>query len=295
MIKKLSFSGHEKFSCKHFWLKKGYDYFSNPHKASDENDVIELGVGKNMVTSIKHWVRAFGILNENTLAPTPLGEALLGETGMDPYLEDYGTLWLLHFALITTERASLYNLVFNVFRRERTDFTKEQLLNFLERTCKQYDTNFFNKNTVANDIDVLIRNYVADSDGRKSELEDDFSSLLIELNLIREHKQVIDKEKRVWYKIEVDEKNELPWQIVLYAILDQWDRTNSISFNDLLNGNNAPALIFAITKEGLFHKIQQMEKGYKRYIKYDETAGNRILQIRSGLTKQQVLNDYYQG
>jgi hypothetical protein len=292
MKRRLSFSGHEKFTCKNFWLKKGFDFFSNPEKSSDENDVIELGVGKNMVTSIRHWVRAFGILDENSYAPTYLGETLFGENGKDIFLEDYGTLWLLHYSLIVTDKASVYNLVFNELRRERTDFTKEQLLNFIERKCKDYQSDAFNKVTVGNDIDVLIRNYYAQSSGRRSELEDDFSSILVELNLIKEHQQIINDEKKIWYKIEVDEKNDLPWQIVLYSILDRWPESTTISFSDLLNGNNAPALIFALTNEGLLLKVKEMVAYYKKQIIYDETAGNRIIQIK-GLTPKDVLNDYY--
>jgi len=294
MKRKLSFSGHEKFTCRNFWLKKGYDHFSNPQKTSDENDVIELGVGKNMVTSIKHWVRAFGVLEESNSTPTFLGELLFGEGGKDLFLEDYGSLWLLHYSLIITERASLYSLVFNELRRERTDFTKEQLLNFIERKCKDYQSEAFNQVTVSSDIDVLIRNYVPLSSGRKNELEDDFSSILIELNLIKEYSQLINDEKKFWYKIEVDEKDELPWQIVLYTILDQWPNSTSISITDLLNTNNSPALVFAMTNEGLILKIKEMESNYSKHIHYDETAGNRVLQIKQGLTKEKVINDYYQ-
>lgn len=293
MDKKYSFSGHEKFACKHFWLKKGFDHFGNKQKNSEETDVIDLGVGKNMVTSIRHWAKAFGLLQDN-LEPTFIGEYLFGENGKDIYLEDYGTIWLLHYLLIKTNRASIYNLTFNHFRREKTDFTKDQLLNFIERKCKEQRIDSFNKTTVHSDVDVLIRNYVKPEIHGKSELEDDFSFLLLELNLIKEFHQIIDKKKQAWYKIEVDEKDDLPWQIVLYSILDNWNGQTSIDFNALLTEANSPALVFAMTKEGLHIKIEKMEKAYRRLIKYDETAGNKVLQIKPALTKQIVLNDYYQ-
>lgn len=294
MSSKLSFSGHEKFACKHFWLKKGYDYFSEKRKASEEYDVIELGVGKNMVSSIKHWTKAFGLLNDSSLEPTQIGEYLLGENGKDIYLEDFGSIWLLHYLLIKTNKSSLYNLVFNDFRREKIDFTKEQLLRFVERKCKEQKTDTFNKSTVQNDVDVFIRNYVKPEIESKGELEDEFSCLMLELNLINEFHQIIDKKKRTWYKIEVDEKDDLPWQIILYSILDNWQGQTSISFNSLLTENNSPALVFALTQEGLYSKIKKMEEAYKKHIKYDETAGNRVLQIKSTLNKQTILDDYYQ-
>ncbi len=48
-MNKLSFSGHESFHCRQFWLKKGYDFVQRRGKFSDKNAVVELGVGKNMV------------------------------------------------------------------------------------------------------------------------------------------------------------------------------------------------------------------------------------------------------
>lgn len=40
--------------------------------------------------------------------------------GYDPYLEDIGTEWLLHFLLVKSMKASIFNLVFTDFRIEKT-------------------------------------------------------------------------------------------------------------------------------------------------------------------------------
>ena len=58
-------------------------------------------------------------------SPTEIAEYLFGKKGNDIYLEDYGTIWLLHYHLVKTNKASIYNLVFNEFRKERIDFTLE--------------------------------------------------------------------------------------------------------------------------------------------------------------------------
>jgi hypothetical protein len=39
------------------WLKKGYDYIKKGKKFSDNDSVVELGVGKNMVASIKNFIK----------------------------------------------------------------------------------------------------------------------------------------------------------------------------------------------------------------------------------------------
>ena len=144
---KLSFSGHESFICKQFWLKKAFDFTQNKKTFNDETAVIDLGVGKNMVASLRFWGRAFGILKDDD-TPTEIANYLFSKNGKDQFLEDYGTVWLLHYLLIKNNKSSIYNFVFNEFRKERIDFTKEQLHQFLKRKCEELYPNAYNVNTI---------------------------------------------------------------------------------------------------------------------------------------------------
>lgn len=47
------FSGHDTFHCKQQWLLKG---FNNPNFSTISDSIISLGVGKNMVSSVKYWL-----------------------------------------------------------------------------------------------------------------------------------------------------------------------------------------------------------------------------------------------
>jgi len=58
-MSKLRFSGHESFICKQFWLKKGYDFLNQNFSFNDDSAVVKLGVGKNMVASIRYWMKTF--------------------------------------------------------------------------------------------------------------------------------------------------------------------------------------------------------------------------------------------
>jgi uncharacterized protein DUF4007 len=61
---KYQFSGHESFTCRNLWLKKGYDFVNNQGSFTDERAVVDLGVGKNMVNSVRFWLKSFGIVRE---------------------------------------------------------------------------------------------------------------------------------------------------------------------------------------------------------------------------------------
>ena len=292
MAIKLVFSGHESFICKQFWLKKVFDFANAKKNFSDETAVIDLGVGKNMVASLRFWGRAFGITNEDD-SITTIAETLFSDDGADPYLEDLGTIWLLHYKLVQLNKASVYNLIFNEFRKERVDFTKDQLHGFIKRKCAELSTASYNLNTVTTDVNVFFRNYVKPHADDKFEIEDDFSGIMIDLDLVKSYKEKTDQSLITRYKIEAQERIDLPAEIILYVILDNYEGQQSINFRELLNGLNSPGSVFALTAETLYNKIILLTEKYRQIV-YSETAGNQVLQIKGRLQKQNILNDYYQ-
>jgi len=293
---KYQFSGHESFICKHFWLKKGYDFIVKNNDFSNESAVIGLAVGKNMVSSINYWLKSFGLIDHNN-ERTELANKLFEEKkGYDEYLENLGTVWLLHYSLIKTNKASIYSLFFNEFRKGRTDFTKEQFLSYVRRVLDGDGQKNLNYNTINADISVFIRNYLKPSfKETKIDIEEDFSSLMIDLDLMKSYKSENAEGKIVdWYKVENSIQVDLPSEIVLFSILDNETYGKSISFNELLVGPNSPGNIFALSEEGLYQKLDVIVKNTKG-ITYTESAGTRVLQIKSQINKWDILNGYYKG
>src|SRR5690606_22337281 len=193
---KLSFSGHETFACKIYWLKKGYDFVKAGKKFTSDDAVVDLGVGKNMVTSIRFWLKTFGIVDEQNQI-TDFAKKIFGDDGFDPYLEDPLTLWLLHYQLIKNGKASIYSLVFNQFRRERIEFTKEHLKHFLNRISSIESGTLINPTTLENDVRVFLSNYV---NQKTTEIEESYNNILQELSLIANFKQLDDNDHLIdWY------------------------------------------------------------------------------------------------
>lgn len=56
----------------------GYDYVVENKNFNDEDAVVRLGVGKNMVSSIRFWLKAFNIVDNND-SPTEFGKKLLDD------------------------------------------------------------------------------------------------------------------------------------------------------------------------------------------------------------------------
>lgn len=83
------FSGHETFTLGYDWMTKVVRFVEkNPQLFSSDGAIVTLGVGKNIVRSIKHWTLSTHILEEDSsvkdnrgryLHAAPLGAAFFGE------------------------------------------------------------------------------------------------------------------------------------------------------------------------------------------------------------------------
>ncbi len=278
-MSRYSFSGHESFHCKSLWLKKGYDFLLSGGKFTDADSVVKLGVGKNMVASIRFWLRAFGLSNMDDV--TKIADYLFNsDTGRDPYSEDLNTLWLLHFLLVNYRVASLYNLVFVDYQRERKEFTRSELQTYIRRKCSVPEQkNVYNENTVKKDIGVLLKNYVSPKDLKNIE---DFSALLIGLNLI------ISKPQDTYYFREVTVKEIAP-EVILFALLSLGDSEMTIS----LDGLQRISLMFCLPMISLIEIIRSLEQLYPGAIVFSDNSGIKNVQFRIELDKFDVLDNYY--
>lgn len=298
-MNKLFFAGHETFSCKQFWLKKGCDYIANGFLFNEPIAIIELGVGKNMVNSIQFWLKAFGLLADDNKTLTAIAHKLLANEpdGSDPYIEDLGTVWLLHYLLIKTEKASIYHLIFNYFGQQRFEFNKDILLKFLMRKNTEQQINTSIK-TLENDISVFLRTYIK-PEKNEGRIEDVFSAVLLELNLVECYEKTsIDGHSTEWYKIPNKNRSNLPFHIVLYSILELMEvaeNKSSITFAELERNINSPVRIFALSLDSLQAKIDEIVDYGEGNIVYTEAAGLRVLQFKASFNKSKIdiLNDYY--
>ena len=189
------FAGHETFSLRYGWLKKAVDATAaDPLVFTRDDALVTLGVGKNMVRSIRHWGLATGILEEDPeqqnnrgrhIRPSALGDMLFEARGLDPYLEEPGTLWLVHWRLASRpEGPTTWYWVFNHFAEG--EFTKARLITALQDLSEQGDWTRVAENSLKRDVDCFIRTYVPSRATKTQVLEDTLDCPLAELGLIQE-------------------------------------------------------------------------------------------------------------
>ena len=284
---KASFSGHESFPLRYAWLKKSVDAVDADRFAFQADDaMVRLGVGKNMVSSMRHWGLTLGMIEEEALTsargrarpvrPTELGRLLFADDGWDPYLEDPATLWLLHWRLASRpERATTWWWVFN--RYPGVVFTRVALQRGLEALLAQHTSwNRTTSSSLKRDIDVFVRTYAPHRRG-KAGLEDALDCPLAELGLIRH------SNRSQMFQIVRGAHASLPFGIFVYALadylLDRSSKAPTITLEELAFGEGAPGRVFCLDEPGLIRRLDQMESITAGSIVFDETAGLKQLYV----------------
>lgn len=182
-------SGHESFPCRYTWLPKAMRSLrENPKFFSNEEDaMVCLGVGKNMVRSIRFWSQVTGMAAATKkgggFEPTDLARLILAEDGLDPYLEDIRTLWLMHWKLATNVENPLLAWDYLLNRWQEPDFNRSRVLKALRLEAGKQDDKL-SEATLDQHFDTFIHTYVP-TRGRKGEVqEDNLDCPLVELGLI---------------------------------------------------------------------------------------------------------------
>jgi len=281
---RVSFSGHDTFPCRQFWPKKGYDFVRAGKQFNSEDAVVELGVGKNMVSAIRYWMKAMDLLTSDDQL-TELAILLLDDNGWDPYLEDETSLWILHYHLIKKGLASSYSFIFNELRKEKIEFNRDSYLGYLKRKSETTGSFTLNAKTVLEDFGVLSKMYIQPETTIK---EDIFTGLFTELGLMRSW----GKKGEETFAIENRTRENLPKELILYIILDNEGHNSSINVSQIENNSNNVGAVLAINRTGISYQLEKLASEYS-YIVYSDHAGIKELQIKEEISPLDILSGYY--
>lgn len=259
---KPTFARHETFHPRYGWFRKAYALTKRDSQIFTRVDApVLIGVGKNMVRSIRFWGLAAKLIEDRQgpgLVPTKFGHALFGESGWDPYMEDPGTLWLLHWQLLAPPSLlPVWWIAFNEFHP--VEFTDEALdqavtvgLDSVGGWAKPHPS------SVRKDVNAMLRTYAPAERSKRSgnSIDDLLDCPLRELGLIRRSQATGS------YRFVLGAKPTLPPEIVSYAVLDYLARTdtggNTATLSRLAHEPGAPGHAFKLAEADLFAALQQM-------------------------------------
>lgn len=255
------FARHETFHPRYGWIKKGFDAASvSADYFNKESAVVGMGVGKNMVRSIRHWSLAFKVLESvkvpgrrlPTIVPSTIGRAWFSDEGVDPYMELPGTDWLMHWWLLAPpSQAPVWWITFHEFTA--IEFTEEQLLQFV--TDELADFGKPNASSVKKDVNVLLRMYSSGHLARAT-FEDKIDCPFRDLGLIQP-----SASGNRGYRFLVGPKPTLPSRVFTACVLDFVARQESdarvVNLNRALSEPGSPGRAFRLTDEVVLELLRE--------------------------------------
>ncbi|MGL5344052.1 MAG: DUF4007 family protein [Plesiomonas sp.] len=265
-----------------------------------------MGMGKNMVLSVRYWIRALNLVtcvdnNEQTYKLTPLAKKLFTRRdehpAYDEYLDKLGTVWLLHWQLqsMPSNNGELnsFRFFFNYFNGIK--IKKETLSTEITDALANHEK-ALTEATLNKDIDCFLHMYAHKSLQSNKINEDSFASPFTELGLLKQ-------EDAKSYLAELARRPSLPVEVFTFALINfmiikQRDsNTNTLSFDALLNDVSSPGRVFRLSAAGLSDKLDEVEVLTEGKIAWTDTQGLRQVQHSfvniNDVSPEQYLKRYY--
>jgi hypothetical protein len=266
----MRFSGHETFPCRYSWIPKAFRALNNnTHSLSgDEGAMRELGLGKNMVRAVRFWIQAMGVADPalgGGYALSPFALAVFGEGGLDPYLEDVRTLWLLHWKLSTHPLPNtLFAWDFLLNRWHHPEIARGEVLRAFRSEADRMGRRL-SEVTLAQHFDVFLHTYVPTRSAKGAVLEDNLDSPLVELGLIRKvgERRIEGGRREPVYAFRREPKPELTSGVLAYCLADFWrmhraaERT--LSFRDVTIAPGSVGQVFKLPESDIYRRLETIQ------------------------------------
>jgi Protein of unknown function (DUF4007) len=286
------FARHETFHPRFGWLKKGYDIaLADPGIFLRDDAPVMLGVGKNMVRSIRYWCNAFKVLTEEggQIRPDRLGQQLLDDDGWDPFLENPASLWWLHWNLMKAPcTATAWAFAFGEF--SAAEFTPEQLVDELRDYANGFSASIADS-SLRKDVSCILRMY-ADQDSKKGPTEDSIDCPFTALRLLY---SVGDGRR---YEFQVGPKETLPAEIVVAACLEfagiSENESSAMGVSRLAHLTGSPGRVFKLSESAIAEAIEQVARR-REDLFISDSAGLLQLQYAGDplAMSEAILNNYF--
>lgn len=288
----MKFRAHDTFFIRKGWLSKGMKAVKDRPDifvTKEENPMDVLGLGANMVKSLRYWLTATGLTEEkienrrHIQALTEFGEYVIEN---DRYIEELGTLYLIHYKLASNkDEATAWYYFFNEFNM--TEFTRDDFAQSLQNYVSMHGESVAFR-SVSDDFACILNTYISRYKVNQQHIspENNISCPLSDLGLI----DILDKRKHIYRKTSPAASTFEPW--VVYAILmDQAGGRKQVSLEELLAGRCNIGRIFNMDSITLLDVLHEVE--LSGLLKIIRTAGLDIVEFSELLTFKQCVDKYY--
>ena len=289
----MKFRGHETFYIRKGWLYKGMKYVAqNPRIFTDksQNPMDILGMGSNMVKSLRYWMQATGLAEESLEKGRGRIQTLTDFAKLiqkhDPYMEETGTQCLLHYKIASNEQlATSWHFFFNRFQME--EYQREDFVNELRNYAAMRGESPADS-SLEDDFNCIINTYVSRKklNPAKIQPESNLESPLDELGLI----DVANKRGRI-FRSATPKRGTPPPLIALAMIAEQSGGSRQIPVEKIQNAPGNIGRIFHLDIVSLISILDQLD--HMGEVEFIRTSGLDVVNIPQNLTFSACAEKYY--
>jgi len=295
-----TFARHETFHPRLAWFRKGFlaasRYDGEFFLATDAP--MRLGVGKNMVRSIKFWSTAARLIADikrsdnsrvSRTVPTNFGMGLLSPDGADPNMEHPSTWWWLHWMLMSPGcLLPVWWIIVNEMRAlEFTDNLAEQV-SAATISGSRWDSP--HTSSIHKDVSAFVRTYLATPPSSRTRFDDQFGCPLRDLRIIASSPN--------GYRFPSGRPADLAGEVVLAAALDFVSMTataaRTASFTQLASEAGGPGRTFFLDEQTMLELVEGPVRNHPD-LEFVSPAGNLQLAWRGapGELAHEILCDHF--
>jgi len=299
-------SGHESFPCRYTWLPKAVRGLDDEPRlfGDEERAMVDLGVGKNMVRSIRFWSLATGIarveVKRTGHSLTDFGRALFSKRGCDPFLEDRRTLWLIHWKLSTDVENPLLAWDYLLNRWQEPELIPSLALKALEKEATAEDVTVSHA-TLEQHFDTFLHTYVPTRSRKGDVQEDNLDCPLVELELIikvgdRELDRSSGRREPI-YAFRRDEKPDITPELFIYCLHDFWQERHeaeaTLPLREVAHGHGSPGQVFKLPEEDVRARVADLAQFSDGVFAYSESASLQQVRRNRQTTSAKLLKGVY--
>jgi hypothetical protein len=278
------YSGHQTFPLRIAWLPKAIQEIHSGHDPLTNIDegIVSLGLGKNMVEALRCWIEAFQIASkeDSGWVLSPVGELVFSPScGLDPFLEDHSSNWLLHWLISTNTHAPFFawECLFN--RWTTAEFSASPVVEAFRKESEQ-NQRTASIVTLKQHWEVFLHSY---RPPRGSRGQDHLDCALSVLGLIQEagERQNATGKWETLYAFDTAPKAAVPQQLFAFFVHDWWNRAfaseQTVALRELVAGDHSPGRILRMAESEILLRVADLAQTHSNNFQTTESANLRQL------------------
>jgi len=250
----MGYGQHQSFYLRDRWLNKAIRHLEIDERFFYDKEAFEkIGLGKNMVQSLRYWVVATGVVEEvfnedrkKVHKITELGRLIFE---YDRFVKLQDTAAILHYQMVKEkEPSTAWYWYFNYF--DETIITKDNLLSELILWVEKNESKPVSERSLKRDIDCLVKLYTAGQN--TSDPEEVIQSPLNKTKLVEEKKGIVYKR--------TTSVSDIGLSALMYVLLDYKNLhgVSNISVDDLVNQPALWGKVFNMKRSTIVNALNEL-------------------------------------